>query len=633
MSLAVLCATEAVAADLTRDKVPVDETWNLADLYRDDAAWKQAKDACAKRIPELKKLETGFGKSAPDLLKALTAIDDARKELERVEIYANLKSDQDTRDAQTLALKQELDVVDSDFAAATAWLNPAVLKLGRAKIDEYLKQEKGLAVYRQPLDDMLRRAPHTLTPGEEKIIADSGLIADSAYNIYSILSNADIKFPTTKLASGEKVELTQAAYTKYRESANRDDRIKVFKTFWQVFKDYSRTFGVSLDANVKRDLFYARARKYNSALESALDDNNIPVAVYKNLIADIHKSLPTLHRYLKLRARLLGIDQLAYHDLYPPLVKAVELKYSYADGKKLVLEGLAPLGPEYQQALATALNSRWIDVHPTKGKQSGAYSVGDAYDVHPYILLNFNGGYDDVSAVAHEIGHTMHSYFSNKNQPYATSDYPIFLAEVASTTNEALLIRHMLKKEKDPKVRLYLLGSYLEGMRTTIFRQTMFAEFELMIHEAAEKGEALTNENLAQMYGKLLREYHGQDQGVCQIDDLYTYEWAYIPHFYRNFYVFQYATGMVAATALSQRVLNGGQQERDDYLAFIKAGSSRYAIDILKSAGVDLTTSAPFEAAMKVMNEIMDEIEAIDKAAPATKGKAKGAPAKDAKTK
>ncbi|MBN2357983.1 MAG: oligoendopeptidase F [Deltaproteobacteria bacterium] len=628
MSLAVLCATPTVAAELTRDKVPVEETWNLADLYPDDAAWKKAKEASARRIPDLKKMEATSGRSAADLLRTLNAIDDTEKELERVAIYAYLQSDQDTRNAQTLALKQELDVVFTDFSAATAWLRPAVLKLGRAKIDAFLKQEKGLAIYKQPLDDILRRAPHTLSPGEEKILADSSLIAGSAENIYTILSNADIKFPTIRLSTGKKVELTQAAYTKHRESTNRADRILVFKTFWQVFKDYSRTLGVSLDANVKRDLFYARARRYDNSLESALDDNNIPVAVYKNLIADIHKNLPTLHRYLRLRAKLLGIDKLAYHDLYPPLVKAIELKYSYAEGKELVQEALAPLGPEYQQALATALNSRWIDVHPTKGKKSGAYSSGDAYDVHPYILLNYNGGYDDVSTIAHEIGHTMHSFFSNKNQPYATSDYPIFLAEVASTTNEALLIRHVLKKEKDPKVRLYLLGSYLESLRTTIFRQTMFAEFELMIHEAAERGEALNNESLAQMYGKLLREYHGHDLGVCQIDDLYTYEWAYIPHFYYNFYVFQYATGMVAATALSQRVLNGGQPELAAYLGFLKAGSSRYAIDILKSAGVDLTTSAPFDSTMKVMNEIMDEIEAIEKTTPPAKGKGKGGKAK-----
>jgi len=611
MGLVTLCAAGVAAKQLTRDKVPVAETWDLTHIYANDDAWRAAKAAVEKRVPGLKAHEKKAGRSPAALQQALDDIYGTQKEIWRLYSYAHMRSDQDTREAKTLALKQEMDKVNTDYEAAIAWLKPAVLKLGKKKVNGFIKRNKKLKSYAPALDDILRLAPHTLSPGEEKILADSGLIAESAENIYSILSYADIKFPTIKLPSGEKVELTQAAYTKHRAAPSRKDRVAVFKSFWQVYKGYSRTLGVALDANVKRDLFYARARKYDNSLASSLGRNNIPVAVYHNLVKDIRSNLPTLHRYLRLRARMLGIKELAYHDLYPPLVKKVELKYSYPQAKALVAEALEPLGDDYVGTMKQGLESRWIDVHPTPGKRSGAYSSGSAYDVHPYILLNYNGGYDDVSTLAHELGHTMHSWYSNKTQPFASSDYSIFLAEVASTTNEALLIKHMLKNNKDPEVRLFLLGSYLESMRQTIFRQAMFAEFELAIHEAAERGEALNNEKLSKLYGDLLKAYHGHDEGVCQIDDLYTYEWAYIPHFYYNFYVYQYATGMVAATALAQRVLNGGEQELNDYLGFLKAGSSRYPIDILKSAGVDLTTSAPFNATVKVMNEVMDEIEQI----------------------
>ncbi|MFH1809515.1 MAG: oligoendopeptidase F [Pseudomonadota bacterium] len=624
MSVVVLLAASSSAKELTRDKVPAMETWNLSDLYADDAAFQKAKVAAVARVAKLKDLEKGFGKSAASFRKTFDEITSVEKDLDRLMTYAFQKSDTDTRDAPSLALKQEMEVVYTDHQAATAWLKPAVLKLGTKKVKAFVKQDKGLAIYQPILDDILRKAPYTLSPAEEKILADAGLIAGSAESIYTILSNADIKYPKVKLSSGEEVELTNAAYTKYRSSDNRADRIKVFKTFWQTYKDYGRTYGVSLDANVKRDMFFARARHYPSSLAASLDQNNVPVDVYKNLIVSVRKNLPTLHRYLKLRAKMLGIAKLGYHDLYPPLVQAVDLRYSYDEGKKIVIDALKPMGTEYVDAMAKGLESRWIDVRPTPGKKSGAYSNGAAFDVHPYILLNYNDSYDDVSTLAHELGHTMHSWFSNKYQPYATADYPIFVAEVASTTNEALLNHYMLEREKDPKVRMYLLGEYLEGLRTTLFRQTMFAEFELAIHETAEKGEALTGEKLAQMYGELLQAYHGHDKGVCEIDPAYHYEWAYIPHFYYNFYVFQYATGIVAATALAERVLSGDKDKVEAYLGFLKAGSSRYPIDILKSAGVDLTTEAPFEATMRAMNHTMDEIEALlAKNPPAPKAKPK----------
>lgn len=610
LAIALVFAANSQAAALTRDKVPQGETWNLADLYPDTAAWTQAKEANAKRVKALPKLEKRFAKSARAMRKALDEIYAVEKDLSRLYSYASLGSDQDTRDATRLGMKQQMEVAFSDYSGASAWLRPAVLKMGAKKIKAFVKKDKGLKIYQPVLDDILRLKPHTLSPKEEKLLAQASLIAGAPESIYSILSNADVKYPKIKLSDGKVVELTNAGYGQYRAVANRADRLKVFKNFWQVYKDYGRTYGVALDANVKKDVFFAKARGYDSALEAALDPNNIPVDVYKSLIKNTHKNLPTLHRYLKLRAKMLGIKDLGYHDLYTPLVKKVELKYSYDEAKKMVLAAL-PLGKEYLDAARGGMDNRWIDVRPTAGKRSGAYSNGSAYDVHPYILLNYNGSYDSVSTLAHELGHTMHSWMSNKYQPYPTADYTIFVAEVASITNEAFLINHVLKKEKDPKVRLYLLGSYLEGLRTTLFRQAMFAEFELLIHQAVEADKPLTGETLSAMYGKLLRQYYGADQGVCSIDPLYNYEWAFIPHFYYNFYVFQYATSITAATALSRRVLNGGDKELQDYLGFLKAGASKDPISILKGAGVDLSTSQPFDETMKVMNEVMDEIEAI----------------------
>lgn len=599
-----------VVAPPSHDAVPVAETWDLTPLYRDDAAWEQAKAALARRLPGVAALAADFGRSPRATLAALDAVDAVERELVRLRTYADLRSDQDTRDAAAQALRRELDVVAADVAAATAWLRPAVLALGRATIDAYLAQEPGLAVHRQPLDDILRRAPHTLTPAAEQVLAAADLVGDVAENIYTVLSEADLRYPTIELTTGEAVELTEAAYVKYRESPARRDRLAVYEAFWRTFEGYARTFAATLDAAVKRDLFRARARGYRRSIESALDQDNVPVAVYEQLIAAVRGHLPTLHRYLALRARLLGLDDLAYYDLHAPLVPASSREYAYPDAAQLVRRALAPLGPEYGRTLATALSGRWIDVRPTRGKASGAYSAGDAYDVHPYILLNYGGTYEDVSTLAHELGHALHSHLSNTGQPHPTAGYPIFLAEVASATNEALLFHHMLAREADPAARLSLIGSYLDGMRATIFRQAMFAEFELAIHAAVEAGEALTDASLSRAYGDLLREYHGHDRGLCRIDPLYHCEWAYVSHFYANFYVFQYVTGMVAGTALARRLLAGGPRELADYLSLLRGGSSRYPLDALARAGVDLSTPAPLAATMRAMNELMDELEA-----------------------
>ncbi len=436
-------------------------------------------------------------------------------------------------------------------------------------------------------------------------------MAGAASSIYMIFSNAELPYPEVELSDGSKVRLTKAGYARYRALPNRADREAVFEAFWKVHNDFRRTFGVQLYSNVKKDMFYARARGYKSCLESALDRNNIPVKVYTTLIENVNNNLEAFHRYLRLKKRILGVETLKYSDVYAPVVEGIDLKYTYEEAKKLVIDAARPLGREYVAIVKKAFSQRWIDVYPTAGKRAGAYSNGSAYDVHPYVLLNFNGLYDDVSTLAHELGHALHSYYSNKNQPYPTADYSIFVAEVASTFYEALLMHKMLSEIKDDEVRLSLLMNYLDGIKGTVFRQTQFAEFELLIHEKAERGEALTGDVLSELYGDILRRYYGHDKGICRIDDLYCVEWAYVPHFYYNFYVYQYSTSFTASTALSEKVLGKEKGAVNRYIEFLSAGGSDYPIEILKRAGVDMTSAGPFERTMAVMNRTMDEIEAI----------------------
>jgi oligoendopeptidase F len=461
------------------------------------------------------------------------------------------------------------------------------------------------------LYDALRTKEHTLSDKEEKILAEAGLLSDGPYSIFSIFSDAEAPYPEIKLSDGNNVKLTKPAYTMYRALPNPADRDAVFKAFFGMYDKFKGTFGAQLYANVKTDMFYARTRHYESSLHSALDSDNIPTEVYKALIKNINDNLDTFHRYLNLKKRMLKLDTLKYSDVYAPAVASVDLKYTYEEAQKLIIDALEPLGKDYQDTVARAFKERWLDVYPTPGKRSGAYSNGSAYDVHPYMLLNYNGQYEDVSTVAHELGHTMHSYYANKTQPYPTADYATFVAEVASTFNEALLIHKMLETIKDDNTRLSLLMNYLEGVRTTVFRQTQFAEFELAIHEKAEKGEPLTGDILTEIYGEIIRRYYGHEKGVCQIDNLYSVEWAYIPHFYYNFYVYQYATSFAASTDLSQRVLAKEDGAVEKYMNMLSSGGSDYPIELLKRTGVDMTTSEPFNETMAAMNSVMDEIEKI----------------------
>jgi oligoendopeptidase F len=436
-------------------------------------------------------------------------------------------------------------------------------------------------------------------------------VASGPSNIFGILSDADFPYPSVTLADGKSVKLDSSGFSLYRTVPNRADREKVMSTFFGSLGAFRGTFGATMNAQVQSDEFYAKARNYQSALEASLDGANIPTSVYTRLIDGVNRNLPTFHRYLALRKRMMGLPELHYYDLYAPLVASVDLNYTAEQAEQHVMASLQPLGDDYETAAKRAFSERWIDMYPTPGKRSGAYSNSGAYDVHPFMLLNYNGKYNDVSTVAHELGHTMQSYFSNKTQPYPLSGYPIFVAEVASTFNEALLIDHMLKTITDNDTKLSLLGNYLEGIKGTVFRQTQFAEFELRMHEMAEKGEPLTGDALSTLYADITKKYYGHDKGICIVDDYIQHEWAFIPHFYRNFYVFQYATSFTASSALSEKVLAGDPAAIRRYLAFLGAGGSKYPIDLLKDAGVDMTTDEPLELTMRKMNRVMDEIDKI----------------------
>jgi oligoendopeptidase F len=611
LGLALAGGAAEIGQERDRSKIPDKYKWKLTDICPSDDAWKAAKQDLTRRIPSVKQYRGKIASSAAELLGCFSLVSDLSKEFARLDTYAMLSSDMDTRDSHHLSMVQDMGQISSDFAAQIAFIKPEVLAMNRASVEKFIQQEPKLEIFRHDLDDILRRKEHTGTEPENKIIADASLMADTPGNIYGIFSDAEFPFPQVTLSDGKTVKLDQAAYALYRATPNREDRRKVFAAFFGRYNDYRRTFGTQLYAEVKKDMFYMKARRYRSCLESALDNSNIPAEVYESLVKNVNASLSTFHRYLKLRKRLLGLNTLHYYDLYAPLVKNVDLSYSYEEAIDNVIASLKPLGKEYVQTARQGLAQRWVDVFPNEGKRSGAYSEGAAYDVHPYMLLNYNGKYDDMSTLAHELGHTMHSCLANKAQPYPTAQYSTFVAEVASTFNEALLLEHMLKTIKDDGVRLSLLGNYLDNIKGTVFRQTQFAEFELKVHEIAEQGISLTGDQLNELYEEIGRKYYGHDKGICVVDDEIKSEWAYIPHFYYNFYVFQYATSFTASSALSEEVLAGDKKATERYLNLLRAGGSDYPVNLLKKAGVDMTTSLPFELTMKKMNRVMDEIERI----------------------
>jgi oligoendopeptidase F len=601
----------AAAQQRDRGQIPEQYRWNLADLYPDEASWRVAKEKLAADLPKLRQFQGKLASSPATLADTLDTLYSLDKDLSRLYVYGSMLSDQDTRDSRHKGMQQEMVQLAAAFSAESAFVEPELLNAGKATLDRFVTQEPRLKHYRFYVSDVARRATHTLSESEEKILAAAGPLAAAPSDIYGILANADFPSPSVTLSDGRTVKLTQAAFSDLRALPNRADREKVMSTYFNTIASFSRTFGTTINAEVQKVSFFAKARKYPAALDMALDSANIPTSVYTRLVDGVNRNLPAFHRYLKLRQQVLRLDKVHYYDLYAPLVGSVKLEYSPEEAQKLVLEAVAPLGPDYQATIQRAFKERWIDLLPNEGKRSGAYSNGGAYDVHPYMLINFNGKYADVSTLAHELGHTMHSYYSNKTQPYPLASYQIFVAEVASTFNESLLIDHVLKSIKDDDTRLSLLGNYLENIKGTVFRQTQFAEFELRIHEMAAKGQPITGDALANLYLDITRKYYGHDKGVSVVDDYIAHEWSMVPHFYRDFYVFQYATSFMASEALAAKVKGGDSAAKANYLNFLSSGGSAYPIDLLREAGVDMTTDEPLDLTIKTMNRVMDDMETL----------------------
>lgn len=595
----------------TREEIDNKYKWDLTDLYDSEASWRAAKDELAGNLNKVSALKGTLTQSAGNLLKCLEYNANISKEATKLYIYASMNSDLDTREMGFNGMKQELQQLFSNFGALSAFIQPEILEADWEVIEAFIKAEPKLEVYRMGLQDMYRTKKHTLSEDEERILALSGMITGTAQTVYGTFSNAEMPKPMVTLSNGEEVEIGSSEYGKYRASNNREDREIVFDAYWNNYAKFRASFGEMLYGNVKKDMFRSKARHYGSSLEAALYPNNIPTDVYHSLVENVNKNLPAFHRYLKIKKRMMGVDTLKYLDLYAPVVKNVDEKYTYEEASEIILKALKPLGKDYVSVVEKAINNRWIDVYPTPGKRSGAYSNGSFYDGHPYILLNYTDLYDDVSTMAHELGHTMQSYLSNEKQPYPLADYAIFVAEVASTFNEVLLFNYMIDKVEDDDVKLSLLMNWLDRFKGTLFRQTQFAEFELKIHEAAEAGKPLTGDTFSEMYTDIVNAYYGHEEGICQVDDYISMEWAFIPHFYYNFYVYQYSTSFTASISLAEKVMSGDKVALEKYIAFLSAGGSDYPIELLKSAGVDMTSTDPFEKTISSMNKVMDEIEKI----------------------
>ena len=595
----------------TREAIAESFKWNLTDLFPSEEAWRADLQALTPKLDEVEKFKGTLTKSESNLLKALQYNTEVSKQAIKLYIYASMNSDLDTRNMKYSGMEKELQQLFSTFGAKAAFIEPEILTADWETIEGFIKKEPKLEDYRMNLEDMFRTKKHTLSEPEERIMALSGMVSAVPQSVYGTFSNAEMPKPEVTLSNGEKIEIGTSEYSRFRASGNRADREIVFNAYWNNFAKYKASYGEMLYGNIKADMFGAKARHYESSLEAALYPSNIPVEIYHSLVDNVNKSLPAFHRYLKIKKRMMGVDTLKYLDLYAPVVKDVDLKYSYEEASKIILASLKPMGDEYVSTVKKAIAERWIDVYPTEGKRSGAYSNGADYHGHPYILLNYNDLYDDVSTLTHELGHTMQSYFSNKTQPYPKADYETFVAEVASTFNEVLLFNHIIGTVQDDDMKLSLLMDWLDRFKGTLFRQTQFAEFELRVHEQAEQGKPLTGDSFSEIYREIVNKYYGHDQGISYVDDYMDMEWAFIPHFYRSFYVFQYATSFTASISLAEKVMTGDKTALKNYMDFLSAGGSDYPVELLKKAGVDMNTTEPFEKTTAAMNKVMDEIEKI----------------------
>jgi len=591
-----------------RSEIPTEMTWNLSAIYPTDAEWEAEFTRVAGLLPGIAAFTGRLGESAQTLLQAFTTRDAAGEALGKLYVYAHMRLHEDSANSVYQALADRVTTLANDFNTNTAYMTPEILAIPQERLDGFVAGEPGLALYRHQLDEITRERPHTLTAELEAMLAQAAEIAAAPEHIFEMLNNADMKLPIVHDEHGAEVQLTNGNYgSRFLENHNREVRREAFTAMLGTYNTYRNTIASTLSAQVKRDIFFARARKYSTSLESALDPHNIPVSVYNNLISTVDANLPQLHRYLRDRKRIMRLDTLHMYDLYVPLARELEYKVSFAQAQERVANALAPLGADYTAPLTQGFRSRWIDVLENQGKRSGAYSWG-SYGTQPYVLLNYQESMDSMFTLAHEMGHSMHSFFTWRTQPYPYSSYTLFVAEVASTLNEALLTHYLLQTAEDPALRLYVISHALETYRTTLYRQTLFAEFEREIHSRAEAGEALTPELLSAIFKGLNDKYYGPE---VEVDDLIGIEWARIPHFYSSFYVYQYATGISASAALASQILSEGEPAVQRYKRFLSSGSSDYSINLLREAGVDLSTPQPIQAALDTFGRYLDELEKL----------------------
>lgn len=609
-----LCLTgvsaPAFAQDDAATTVNEQYIWDLTDFYATRDAFEAETERLRSTTDRLEPFKGKLGDDAATLLRALDTNSDYIKELSRLFTYASNFRNANLGDPEGQQMVGRLQALWQTASAATSFFVPEIVAIGEERLMGFIAEEPGLEKHALFLRDTLRQSAHVLSPESEQVLSLLGTALGASQNARDLLANAEIEWPTITLSDGTEAVISNAGYGLYRQAANREDRIAVFDAFWGTWKKYESTLGATLNGEVQANVATAKARKYNNTLQYFLSGDNIPEEVYRTLVKVTNDRIDVLHRYFKLRGRMLGIEDLGYHDIYPALVET-DLSFPIDETREHVLASVQVLGPEYVEKYADASLKRWMHVYPQPGKRSGAYMSGSAYDVHPLILLNHQDDYNSASTYTHEWGHGMHQVLTNENQPYELANFSIFTTEIAAIANELLLQEHMLANAKSEEERLYYLGYALEQMRGTFYRQVMFSEFELAIHEAVERGEAMTGAKMTEMYGEILKRYHGHDDGVMEITERDMMEWAYIPHFYYNFYVYQYATSIAGAAYFVDELKTGGDAARETYISFLKAGGSKYPLQILQDAGLDMTSADPYNAVIDRMDKVMDEIETI----------------------
>ena len=592
---------------LKREEVKVEDTWDLTDMYESNEAWEEELNKIEALITEIAGMEGTCLDTAKNLLTVLEKDAACAQKIELAYSYAERLFDQDQKNTKHQSMSAKIMSVYAKYAASTAFISPEIIAASSELLEKYFKEIPELELYRKQIDEIIRMKPHRLSAEMEKLVALTSEMSQGPSDTYSIFNNADLTFPETEGENGEKVRLTHGRFISLLESSDKTVRKNAFEKYYATYEQFLNTLASIYNNQVKQQIFHATARKYNSTLEAAVDENNVSPDVYKNLVATINENLDKMHHYVKLRKKCLGVDELHMYDIYTPMIPDMAKEIPFEEAKETVLKALAPLGEEYVAKVKEGFENRWIDVYENQGKRSGAYSAG-SYGAHPYVLLNYNGTLDDMFTIAHEMGHAMHSYYSNENQPYIYSQYKIFVAEVASTCNEILLMEYLLKNTTDKKERAYLLNHYLDSFKGTVFRQTQFAEFEMRTNAMVEAGESLNAENLNALYLELNKKYYGPDMIS---DKEISYEWARIPHFYYNFYVYQYATGFTSAVAIARSILAEGAPAVERYKKFLSGGCSDAPVELLKIAGVNLETPAPIQSALDVMGEILDEMESL----------------------